>query len=86
MKLLKPSGCLFPGGGGNVKKLTTLVEGQGIGFRTRVRLPSGPSTTPVKSRVCGVVKNIGNSEVTKLSENTKGERLNGAPFVKNMEI
>ena len=42
MKLLKPSGCSFPGGGGNVKKLTTLVEGQGIGFRTRVRLPSSP--------------------------------------------
>ena len=37
MKLLKPSGCLFSGGGGNEKELTTLVEGQGIGFRTRVR-------------------------------------------------
>ena len=42
MKLLKPSGCLFSDGGGNVKELTTLVEGQGIGFRTRVRLPSSP--------------------------------------------
>ena len=42
MKLLKPSGCLFPGGGGNVKEKTTLVEGQGIGFRTGVRLPSSP--------------------------------------------
>ena len=42
MKLLKPQGCLFPGGRGNVKEQTTLVEGQGIGFWTRVRLPSGP--------------------------------------------
>ena len=42
MKLLKPLGCPFPSGGGNVKELTTLVEGQGIGFRTRVRLPSSP--------------------------------------------
>ena len=40
MKLLKPSGRLFSGGGGNVKKQTTLVEVQGIGFRTRVRLKS----------------------------------------------
>jgi len=42
MKLLKPSGCLSPGGGGNVKGETTLVEGQGIGFWTRVRFPSSP--------------------------------------------
>ena len=45
MKLLKPSGCLFSDGGGNVKESTTLVEGQGIGFRTRVRLPSSPLNT-----------------------------------------
>ena len=42
MKLLKPSGRLFPDGGGNVKQQTTLVEGQGTGFWTRVRLPSSP--------------------------------------------
>ena len=42
MKLLKPLGCPFSDGGGNVKELTTLVEGQGIGFRTGVRLPSSP--------------------------------------------
>ncbi len=42
MKLLKPLGCLFPGGGGNVKEKTTLVEVQGIDFRTGVRLPSSP--------------------------------------------
>ena len=33
---------MFSDGGGNVKESTTLVEGQGIGFRTRVRLPSSP--------------------------------------------
>ena len=42
MKLPKPPGCLLPDGRGNLKKQTTLVEGRGIGFRTRVRLPSGP--------------------------------------------
>ena len=42
MKLPKPSGCLFPGGRGNDKKPTTLVEVQGIGLWTRVQLPSGP--------------------------------------------
>ena len=40
MKLLKPLGCLFSNGGGNEKEPTTLVEGQGIGFRTGVRLKS----------------------------------------------
>ena len=43
MKLLKPAGCLFPSGRGNVKELTMIVEGQGSGFRTRVQIPSGPS-------------------------------------------
>lgn len=43
MKLLKSSGCSFPGDGGNAKERTTLVEVQGIGFWTRVRLPSSPS-------------------------------------------
>ena len=42
MKLPKSKGCLFPFDGGNVKKQTMIVEGQGIGFWTRVRLPSGP--------------------------------------------
>ena len=42
MKLLKPEGCLLSSGGGNEKEQTMIVEGQGIGFRTRVRLPSGP--------------------------------------------
>lgn len=42
MKLLKPELCLCRSGRGNVKLQATLVEGQGIGFWTRVRLPSGP--------------------------------------------
>ena len=42
MKLLKPSECLFPGGGGNVKQETMIVEEQGIDFRTGVRFPSAP--------------------------------------------
>lgn len=42
MKLLKPELCLYKSGRGNVKMQATLVEGQGIGFWTRVRLPSGP--------------------------------------------
>ena len=42
MKLPKSKGCLFPFDGGNVKKQTMIVEGQGIGFWTRVRLPSTP--------------------------------------------
>lgn len=48
-----------------------------------VRLPSSPLTTPVKSRVCGVVKHKGNKQVTTF---TKGERLNGVLLVKNIEI
>lgn len=42
MKLLKSSGCLFSDDGGNVKEQTMIVEEQGIGFRTGVRLPSAP--------------------------------------------
>ena len=42
MKLLKPELCLCKSGGGNVKTQATLVEVQGIGFRTRVRFPSSP--------------------------------------------
>ena len=42
MKLLKPAGCSFPSGGGNVKERTMIVEEQGIGFWTGVRFPSGP--------------------------------------------
>lgn len=42
MKLLKLSGCQFPGSGGNVNRLTMIVEEQGIGFWTRVQLPSAP--------------------------------------------
>ena len=42
MKLLKHKTCLWVLCGGNVKIQTTLVEGPGIGFWTRVRLPSSP--------------------------------------------
>ena len=42
MKLLKHKSCLWELCGGNVKIQTTLVEGPGIGFWTRVRLPSDP--------------------------------------------
>ena len=42
MKLLKLRGCWFPLSGGNVKESTMIVEGQGMGFWTRVRLPSIP--------------------------------------------
>ena len=42
MKLLKPELCLCRSGGGNVKTQATLVEGQGTGFWTGVRFPSGP--------------------------------------------
>ena len=42
MKLPKSGGCQFPPDGGNVKELTMIVEGQGIGFWTGVRLPSAP--------------------------------------------
>ena len=43
MKLPKPRGRLLPRGRGNVKELTMIVEERGIGFWTRVRLPSSPS-------------------------------------------
>ncbi len=42
MKLLKPSECLFSGGRGNDKEQTMIVEEQGIGFWTRVQIPSAP--------------------------------------------
>ena len=42
MKLLNVSGCQSPGAGGNEFRLTKLVEVQGMGLRTRVRLPSSP--------------------------------------------
>ena len=42
MKLPKVIGCLFLIIGGNLQEQTTLVEGQGIVFRTWVRLPSSP--------------------------------------------
>ena len=42
MKLPKVIGCLFLIIGGNLQEQTTLVEGQGIGLWTRVRLPSSP--------------------------------------------
>ena len=42
MKLLKSAGCQLSVGGGNVKELTMIVEVQGMGFWTRVRLPSTP--------------------------------------------
>lgn len=48
MKLPKPQECLLSCGRGNVKQQTTLVEGQGIVLRTRVRLPSGPLGTKVQ--------------------------------------
>ena len=46
MKLLNVFGCQSPDAGGNVNRLTKLVEVQGMGLRTRVRLPSGPLKTP----------------------------------------
>lgn len=42
MKLLNLSGRQFSGSGGNEKQLTMIVEGHGMGFRTRVRLSSTP--------------------------------------------
>ena len=42
MKLLNLSGCQFPGSRGKVKELAMIVEGHGMGFRTRVRLSSTP--------------------------------------------
>ena len=42
MKLLNSQGCWFPCEGGNVKKSTMIVEVQGMGFWTRVRLPPNP--------------------------------------------
>ena len=42
--LLKFWGCSFPQDGGNEKERTMIVEEQGIGSWTRVRLPSGPLT------------------------------------------
>lgn len=42
MKLLNADGCQPLSAGGNVNRLTKLVEVQGMGLRTRVRLPSGP--------------------------------------------
>ena len=42
MKLLNADRCQPLFAGGNVNRLTKLVEVQGMGLRTRVRLPSGP--------------------------------------------
>ena len=42
MKLPKPESCPPLSGVGNPKRWTTIVEGRGIGFWTRVRLPSTP--------------------------------------------
>ena len=42
MKLLKQPECQFSGCRGNEKELTMIVEEQGIGFWTRVQLPSAP--------------------------------------------
>ena len=50
MKLLKPSECQSPDGGGNVNRLTMIVEEQGIGFWTRVQIPSAPLKGLEKSR------------------------------------
>ena len=66
MKLLNPKGCLLSLGGGNNKKQTTLVEGEWMGFRTRVRLPPGPAkgtdTNPYPNYTfelkCGIIKKI----------------------------
>ena len=44
MKLPKPESCPPLSGRGNPERWTTIVEGRGIGFWTRVRLPSTPST------------------------------------------
>ena len=58
MKLLKPLGCPFSDGGGNVKELTTLVEGQGIGFRTGVRLPSSPFLKEIGGNSIPTIDNL----------------------------
>jgi len=47
MKLLKPEGRLPPSGRGNGEQsrnwMTMIVEGQGMGLWTRVRLPPIPA-------------------------------------------
>ena len=55
MKLLNVTGCQPPFTGGNVNRLTKLVEVQGMGLRTRVRLPSGPLDT-VETNPCPISK------------------------------
>ena len=52
MKLLKPAGCSFSSGGGNVKERTMIVEEQGIGFWTGVRFPSGPLKNTLENQGC----------------------------------
>ena len=49
MKLLNSPGCQFSGDRGNVKQLTMIVEEQGIGFWTRVQIPSTPPSFSYKT-------------------------------------
>ncbi len=42
----------------NPKRPTMIVEGQGMGFWTRVRLPSGPVTTTLKRREISVLLGV----------------------------
>ena len=52
-ELLKFWGCSFPQDRGNVKERTMIVEEQGIGFWTRVQLPSGPlKRTAAQQIIC----------------------------------
>ena len=59
MKLPSRTDCQFSARGGNrgfgpSEKRTMIVEGQGIGFWTRVRLPSGPANGPYPNCAAGV--------------------------------
>lgn len=63
MKLLKPESCPPLSGVGNTKRWTMIVEGRGIGFWTRVRLPPTPLefrvSNPYEEIKIGAFKNMG---------------------------
>ena len=60
MKLLKPESCPPLSGVGNTKRWTMIVEGRGIGFWTRVRLPPTPlqheRSNPFSTAKIGVLR------------------------------